>query len=128
MPSTYKIILATVSVLVVASIPFSIATAQDDAVSYGSGTGVTSSEMFNESDIDKNGGLDREEFVEYATAQSKAGLILSGDFDNQFNSYDYNADGLLTVEEMKIPQLGTTSETKTFNSDDTHNEDAKVEE
>ncbi len=70
----------------------------------------------------------------YATAQSKAGdkffggLILSGDFDNQFNSYDYNADGLLTVEEMKIPQLGTTSETKTFNSDDIHNENAKVEE
>jgi len=70
----------------------------------------------------------------YATAQSKAGdkffdgLILSGDFDNQFNSYDYNADGLLTVEEMKIPQLGTTSETKTFNSDDTHNEDTKFEE
>ena len=52
----------------------------------------------------------------YAAAQSQAGdklfggLLLSGDFDNQFNAYDYNADGFLTAEEMKAPQLGQTLE------------------
>ena len=72
--------------------------------------------MFSESDIDKDGLLDRDEFVAYAAAQSQAGdklfggLLLSGDFDNQFNAYDYNADGILTAEEMKAPQLGQTLE------------------
>jgi len=51
--------------------------------------------------------------VTYAIAQAKSGdaefgaLILSGDYDNEFNIYDYNADGVLTVDEMKLPEFSS---------------------
>jgi len=131
MPSTYKITLTTVSVLAGALAVTPPASAQDGPLSYGSARGVTSSVMFAESDIDKDGGLDREEFIGYATAQSKAGdklfaaLVLAGDFDNQFNAYDYNADGFLTVEEMKVPQLGQASE---IESSDIDEEDTEADD
>jgi len=111
MPSTYKIILTPISIFTVSIAAHGLATAQNDALSYGSDTGVTASQIFTESDLNKDGGLDREEFVDYAIAQAKTGdgdfraLILSGDYDNKFNRYDYNADGILTVQEMKLPKL-----------------------
>ena len=124
MPSTFKTLLTLTSALAITG----IACAQDkipesntELKSYGSASetsvrGTSASDMFSESDIDKDGLLDRDEFVAYAAAQSQAGdklfggLLLSGDFDNQFNAYDYNADGFLTAEEMKAPQLGQTLE------------------
>ena len=127
MPSTFKTLLILTSALAITG----IACAQDkipesaqettELKSYGSASetsvrGTSASDMFSESDIDKDGLLDRDEFVAYAAAQSQAGdklfggLLLSGDFDNQFNAYDYNADGFLTAEEMKAPQLGQTLE------------------
>ena len=124
MPSTFKTLLTLTSALAITG----IACAQDkipesntELKSYGSAAetsvrGTAASDMFSESDIDKDGLLDRDEFVAYAAAQSQAGdklfggLLLSGDFDNQFNAYDYNADGFLTAEEMKAPQLDQTLE------------------
>jgi len=111
MPSTYKIILTPFSILAVAIATHGVAMAQDGSISYGSDTGVTASQIFTESDLNKDGGLDREEFVDYAIAQAKAddvdfkALIISGDYDNEFNRYDYNANGIVTVEEMKLPEL-----------------------
>ena len=123
MPSTFKTILTLTSALAIAGHVYAQDSAQEttELKSYGSASetsvrGTAASDMFSESDIDKDGLLDRDEFVAYAAAQSQAGdklfggLLLSGDFDNQFNAYDYNADGFLTAEEMKAPQLGQTLE------------------
>ena len=123
MPSTFKTILTLTSALAITGIACAQDSAQEstELKSYGSASetsvrGTSASDMFSESDIDKDGLLDRDEFVAYAAAQSQAGdklfggLLLSGDFDNQFNAYDYNADGFLTAEEMKAPQLGQTLE------------------
>jgi len=119
MPSTFKTILTLTSALAIAGHVYAQDSAQEttELKSYGSASetsvrGTSASDMFSESDIDKDGLLDRDEFVAYAATQSQAGdklfggLLLSGDFDNQFNAYDYNADGFLTAEEMKAPQLG----------------------
>ena len=124
MPSTFKTLLTLTSALVITGHVYAqdkIPESNTELKSYGSAAetsvrGTAASDMFSESDIDKDGLLDRDEFVAYAAAQSQAGdklfggLLLSGDFDNQFNAYDYNADGFLTAEEMKAPQLGQTLE------------------
>jgi len=114
MPNTYKLLLATFSALTVST----AALAQDQALALKPVSDVAASDIFTASDIDKDGALDRDEFVAYASAQSQAGdelygsLILSGDFDNLFNTYDYNADGMLTPEEMKLPNADAISQDK----------------
>ena len=86
MPSTFKTLLTLTSALAITG----IACAQDkipesntELKSYGSAAetsvrGTAASDMFSESDIDKDGLLDRDEFVAYAAAQSQAGDKLFG--------------------------------------------------
>lgn len=64
-------------------------------------------DIFTAADVDADGALDRDEFISFVMMKSDAGDIdyksikISGDYDNHFNTKDYNADGLLTEEELK---------------------------
>ena len=84
MPSTFKTLLTLTSALAITG----IACAQDkipesaqettELKSYGSASetsvrGTSASDMFSESDIDKDGLLDRDEFVAYARAITSGG-------------------------------------------------------
>ena len=66
-------------------------------------------DSFTAADIDADGALDREEFISFVVMKSDEGnadyksIKLSGEYDNHFNTKDFNADGLLTAEEMKDP-------------------------
>lgn len=64
---------------------------------------------FTSADVDADGALDRDEFISFVVMESDAGdldykaIKISGDYDNHFNTKDYNADGLLTEEELTAP-------------------------
>lgn len=66
-------------------------------------------DIFTAADVDADGALDRDEFISFVVMKSDAGdadysaVKISGEYDNHFNTKDYNADGLLTVEEVKSP-------------------------
>lgn len=67
---------------------------------------VKTVDVFTSADVDADGALDRDEFVSFVVMQSDAGyadyavIKLSGAYDDHFNMKDYNADGLLTAEEL----------------------------
>lgn len=71
---------------------------------------VQTIDSFTSADIDADGVLDRDEFVSFVVMKSDEGeadykaIKISGEYDNHFNTKDYNADGLLTVEELKLPE------------------------
>jgi len=64
-------------------------------------------DLFTAADVDADGALDRDEFTSYVIMRSDSGdadysaVKISGDYDNHFNMKDYNADGLLTADELK---------------------------
>ncbi len=64
-------------------------------------------DSFASADIDADGALDRDEFVSFVVMKSDEGdaefksIKISGEYDNHFNTKDYNADGLLTAQELK---------------------------
>jgi len=78
---------------------------------------VETVDVFTAADVDADGALDRDEFVSYVVMQSDAGdvdytgLKLSGEYDNAFNTKDYNADGLLSAEELTMPEGDDAIET-----------------
>lgn len=67
---------------------------------------VKTVDVFASADVDADDALDRDEFVSFVVMQSDAGyadysaIKLSGAYDDHFNMKDYNADGLLTAEEL----------------------------
>ena len=69
---------------------------------------VQTVDAFASADIDADGALDRNEFVSFVIMKSDEGIAdyssikLSGEYDDHFNTKDYNADGLLTAEELKM--------------------------
>jgi len=66
---------------------------------------------FLSADINANGVLDREEFVSYAVMKADEGEAdytatrESGTYDDAFDLHDANADGALSPEELKSPEL-----------------------
>ncbi len=57
-------------------------------------------------DVNQDGSLDRDEFVNFAVIKSDAGndkyraVVSSGEFDKKFAVHDHDADGKITAEEM----------------------------
>jgi len=101
MPKLTKLSLATAA-LVLAVAPAAIA--QDDKPELTPDVQIV--DAFASADIDADGALDRDEFVSFVVIKSDAGdldykaMKLSGEYDDHFNTKDYNADGLLTAEEL----------------------------
>jgi len=101
MPKLTKLSLATAT-LVLAVAPAAIA--QDDTPELTPDVQIV--DAFASADIDADGALDRDEFVSFVVIKSDAGdldykaMKLSGEYDDHFNTKDYNADGLLTAEEL----------------------------
>ncbi len=66
-------------------------------------------DSFTAADIDADEALDRDEFISFVVMKSDEGdaeyksIKISGEYDNHFNTKDYNADGLLTAQELKAP-------------------------
>lgn len=104
MPKLTKLSFATAALILAVS---PAAFAQDDTPDMAPDTQI--SDVFTSADIDADGALDRDEFISYVVMKSDAGhadytsIKLSGEYDNHFNTKDYNADGLLTAEELKAP-------------------------
>lgn len=104
MPKLTKLSIA-VTAFVLAATPAALA--QDDTPDMTQDTQVA--DTFTSADIDADGALDRDEFISFVVMKSDAGdadyssIKLSGEYDNHFNTKDYNADGLLTKEELKAP-------------------------
>jgi len=104
MPKLTKLSIAATALMLAAA---PTAFAQDDTPEMTPDTQVA--DVFTSADIDADGALDRDEFISYVVMKSDAGdadyssIKLSGEYDNHFNTRDYNADGLLTVEELKGP-------------------------
>lgn len=73
-------------------------------------------DAFAAADTNTDGALDRDEFVAFVVAKADAGDIdykgvkLSGEYDNHFNTKDYNADGLLTAEELRVVKTDSKTE------------------
>ena len=78
--------------------------AQDDTPEMSPET--QSIDSFTAADIDADGALSRDEFVSFVVMKSDEGdakyksIKISGEYDNHFNTKDYNADGQLTAEEL----------------------------
>jgi len=105
MPKLTKISIAITGLMLAIS---PAAYAQDDTPDVTSEVQVVDS--FTSADIDADGALDRDEFVSYVVMKSDEGdadyqsIKISGEYDNHFNTKDYNADGLLTAEELNDPE------------------------
>ncbi len=99
---TTKKIIALSSVLILGSSAFAVA---QDAEPLMEEPVVI--DAFTAADNDADGALTRDEFVAFVVVKADAGDVdyrgvkLSGEYDNAFNTKDYNADGLLTAEELK---------------------------
>ena len=124
MPNSQKTSLTTLSVLLLTTIGAMPIYAQD-VMSDDLDNGLKTNYVFMDTDINKDGGLDRDEFVAFAATKAEKGdehyraLIVSGDYDNQFNTLDYNADGALSLEEIKRPDAVDLNK-----ENDLQNEDA----
>ena len=103
MPKLTKLSIATAA-LMLATTP--VCFAQDDTSEMSSET--QSIDSFTAADIDADGALSRDEFVSFVVMKSDEGdakyksIKISGEYDNHFNTKDYNADGLLTADELKV--------------------------
>lgn len=104
MPKLTKLSIATAALMLATA---SAAFAQDDTPELMPETQIVDS--FTSADIDADGALDRDEFISFVVMKSDEGdadyksIKISGEYDNHFNTKDYNADGLLTAEELKMP-------------------------
>lgn len=104
MPKLTKLTIATTA-LILATGP--VAFAQDDTPEMKPDTQMV--DIFTSADIDADGALDRDEFISFVVMKSDTGDVdykavkISGEYDNHFNTKDYNADGLLTAEELAAP-------------------------
>jgi hypothetical protein len=104
MPKLTKLTITTTALILV-SAPFAFA--QDDTPDLKSE--MQSVDIFTSADIDADGALDRDEFISFVVMKSDTGdtdykaVKISGEYDNHFNTKDYNADGLLTAEELMAP-------------------------
>ena len=114
MPKLIKLSIATAALMLAVS---PTAFAQDDTPDVTAK--VQTVDAFASADIDADGALDRNEFVSFVVMKSDEGITdyssikLSGEYDDHFNTKDYNADGLLTAEELKMSaddKLGVMSE------------------
>lgn len=107
MPNSQKTCLTTLSILFLIAIGAPHLYAQDAALADDLNNGLEANYVFMDTDINKDGTLDRDEFVAFAATKAQKGdehyraLVVSGDYDNQFNTLDYNADGVLDLEEIK---------------------------
>ena len=107
MPKLTKLSIATAALMLAVT---SAAFAQDDTPDMVPDAQVV--DTFTSADVDADGALDRDEFVSFVVMKSDAGdadyssIKLSGEYDNHFNTKDYNADGLLTAEELSAPVEG----------------------
>jgi Ca2+-binding EF-hand superfamily protein len=105
MPRLTKLTITTAAFMLAIS-PAAIA--QDDTPEMMPDNQIVDS--FTSADIDADGALDRDEFVSFVVMKSDEGdteyksIKISGEYDNHFNTKDYNADGLLTAEELKMPK------------------------
>jgi len=103
MPKLSKLSLITSTIMMAIS---SAAFAQDDTPEMTPEVQIVDS--FTSADIDADGALDRDEFVSFVVMKSDEGeadykaIKISGEYNNHFNTKDYNADGLLTAEELKL--------------------------
>jgi len=101
-----KLTIATTTLLLAIS---PAAFAQDDARNIAPDIQIVDS--FISADIDADGALDRDEFVSFVVMKSDEGdadyksIKISGEYDNHFNTKDYNADGLLTTQELIKPVI-----------------------
>ena len=101
--STHLTMAATAFVLAASTAGF----AQDETVDARPAPVIKQVDIFTSADIDADGALDRDEFVSFVVMTSDAGdpdyssIKLAGTYDDHFNTKDYNADGLLTAEELK---------------------------
>lgn len=105
MPKLTKLSIATAAfILAAAPVTF----AQDDTPEMMPEIQIVDS--FTSADIDADGALSRDEFISFVVMKSDEGdadyksIKISGEYDNHFNTKDYNADGLLTAEELKMPE------------------------
>lgn len=104
MPKLTKLSIATATIILAIS---PAAFAQDDTPEMT--PDVETVDSFTSADIDADGALDRDEFISFVIMKSDEGdadyksVKISGEYDNHFNTKDYNADGLLTAEELKSP-------------------------
>lgn len=104
MPKLTKLTIATTALILAAG---SVAFAQDDTPEMKPETQKV--DIFTSADIDADGALDRDEFISFVVMKSDTGDVdykavkISGEYDNHFNTKDYNADGLLTAEELTAP-------------------------
>lgn len=104
MPKLTKLTIATTA-LMLAITP--AAFAQDDTPELKPEAQIV--DIFTSADIDADGALDRDEFISFVVMKSDTGdmdykaIKISGEYDNHFNTKDYNADGLLTSEELTTP-------------------------
>lgn len=111
MPKLTKLSIATAAFLL-ATAP--VTYAQDDTLEMAPETQIVDS--FTSADIDADGALSRDEFVSFVVMKSDEGdaeykgIKISGEYDNHFNTKDYNADGLLTAEELKMPETEESEE------------------
>ena len=103
MPKLTKLSIATAALMLAVS---STAFAQDDTPDVTAK--VQTVDAFTSADVDADGALSRDEYVSFVVMKSDEGdadyssIKLSGEYDNHFNTKDYNADGLLTAEELKL--------------------------
>ncbi|WP_026942313.1 CREC-EF hand family protein [Hellea balneolensis] len=111
MPNLTKLTFATTLLILTGSLA---AHAQDNAPVVEPDTKAV--DIFASADIDADGALDRDEFVSFVVMKSEDGkaeysaIKLSGAYDDHFNVKDYNADGLLTEEELLSSTVPETAE------------------
>ena len=106
MPNSTKLTLTVIALTLAFSAPVF---AQEKSSKMPSDVQVK--DIFISADIDKDRALNRDEFISYVVMAAENGFAdyatikLSGDYDNHFNTKDYNADGLLTAEELKKSEM-----------------------
>ena len=104
MPKLTKLTIAATAIMLAIS---PAAFAQDNSPDLTPETQIV--DIFASADIDASGALDRDEFISFVVMKSDTGdteykaIKISGEYDNHFNTKDYNADGLLTTEELTPP-------------------------
>ena len=104
MPKLTKLTIAATAIML--AIPPAVI-AQDNAPELKPDPEIV--DIFASADIDASGALNRDEFISFVVMKSDTGdteykaIKISGEYDNHFNTKDYNADGLLTSEELTPP-------------------------
>ncbi|MEP3889516.1 MAG: hypothetical protein ABJN69_03555 [Hellea sp.] len=104
MPKLTKLTIAATAIMLAIT---PAAFAQDNTLEHKPEAQIV--DIFASADVDGSGALDRDEFISFVVMKSDTGdtdykaIKISGEYDNHFNTKDYNADGLLTSEELTPP-------------------------